>query len=79
MTGQPMDTAPRDGTVISVKNRQMDSHVEARWGKYTNCVGNTSDQWILVKDHQRFMPLPPGAMICPDEWWPLEHSKREDQ
>lgn len=71
MNGQPMETAPKDGTVVRVMNRCMEAPVEAKWGRYTNSVGNQSDEWILVKDSTTFMPLRPGTLVIPDEWWLL--------
>ena len=65
---QPIETAPRDGTVIDVTNDAMkDWSVNARWGKHT-FMGRTTDDFVLVKDFDEFMPLPPGRLICPNRW-----------
>lgn len=72
MEWQPIETAPKDGTVLLVKNRVMDRAVEARWGEYhSRAVPKTTMQWVLVRDPDRFMPLPPGTLVIPDVWSPL--------
>lgn len=68
---QPIDTAPKDGTVIEVKNNQMDREVQAKWGDYKSPWGTPSMQFVLVKDHDRFMPIRPGSLVIPDFWRPL--------
>lgn len=67
-----MSAAPRDGTVVLVKNAMMTEPVEARWGEYrSRVVPNVTMQWVLVRDSDRFMPLPPGTLVRPDEWMSL--------
>ena len=70
-------TAPKDGTVVRVKNGAMQHPVLAKWAKYKSTSPALSfipakDQWVLVKDeHEKFMPLPPGTLVIPDQWQPI--------
>jgi hypothetical protein len=58
---QPIDTAPKDGTVIRVKNDQMDEPVDAAWGKYrSRATGQTYDQFVTLG----------GALVIPTHWQP---------
>jgi len=67
-------TAPKDGTVVRVKNSVMQHPVLAKWGKYKSRSPQLAhipvkDQWVLVKDeYEEFMPLPPGTLVIPDQW-----------
>jgi hypothetical protein len=74
---QPIETAPKDGTVIRVRNpmtRNDDMTLDAKWGHYTTPLGREVMEWVLVKDHDRFMPLRPGTLVIPTEWQPLPAS-----
>lgn len=72
---QPIKTAPKDGTVVRVKNSAMDHPVKAKWAPYKSRRLPwlaVRDEWILVEDEgEKFMPLPPGELIIPDQWQPL--------
>lgn len=66
-------TAPKDGTVIRVKNESMDHPVKAKWGKYFSRVtGKTYDEFVLVEDETDFMPLPAGTLVIPTLWQPAQ-------
>ena len=67
---QLIETAPKDGTIIRVKNDVMDHPVLAMWGKYHSKVtGKTYDDFVLVEDEgEKFMPLPKGTLIIPSHW-----------
>lgn len=65
---QTIDTAPRDGTVIEVKNPVMDGPVLAKFSDYKSSYGSKSKQFVLVRDPDRFMPLPPGTLVIPTHW-----------
>jgi len=72
MDWQPIETAPKDGTVVLVKNAVMTEPVEAMWGAYYSPFSQRlASQWVLVRDPDRFMPLPPGILVIPDVWMPL--------
>lgn len=71
---QPIETAPRDGTVIEVINDVMDQPVNAKWGKYTSSWGHASDDFIVVKDFDEFMPIRPGHLVCPTRWRKVRRS-----
>ena len=67
----PVKTAPKDGTIVQVRNPVMKLPVDAKWGDYTSPWGSPSKQWIVVKDHDEFWPCAPGTLVCPTEWRPL--------
>jgi hypothetical protein len=68
---QPIDTAPKDGTIIDVTNDSMkDWSVNAKFGKYHSPWGKVFDEFILVQDFDEFMPMRPGQLICPTKWRP---------
>lgn len=68
----PIATAPKDGTVIRVRNPQMERPVLAKWGEYIASWGTKyPDNFVLVRDDDRFMPLPKGTLVCPTEWQPV--------
>lgn len=73
-----MSSAPKDGTPVFVHNKQT-HHMKilARWGKYTGHWGNSSDEWIIVRDYERFMPMRPGTFVIPDEWRPASSDEME--
>lgn len=68
----PIDTAPKDGTVIRVRNPMIAKwetpYVDVKWGNHQGILGNkVTKQWILVKDYC-FLPLRAGTLVIPDEW-----------
>jgi hypothetical protein len=67
---QPIETAPRDGTVIDATNECMDFSVNAKFGKYESPWGKTYDDFVVVKDFDKFMPMRPGTLIVPSKWRP---------
>lgn len=70
---QPIATAPKDGTVVRVKNSCMSGWVEARFGDYHPSYGGRVKQaWTTWRDPDPFMPVPRGALVIPDEWQPAE-------
>ena len=74
---KPIKTAPKDGTVVRVKNGVMQHPVLAKWAMYKSTSPALSFipakmQWVLVKDeHEKFLPLPPGTLVIPDQWQPV--------
>lgn len=70
---QDIATAPKDGTVVRVRNAVMadDMVIDARWGHYTTSWGRELMEWVIVKDHDRFMPMRPGTLVIPTQWRPL--------
>jgi len=69
-----IDSAPKDGTTIEVKNDAMDAPVLAKYGEYRSPWGTLSQQFILIKDFDKFMPLPPGTLVIPTHWRPHSRS-----
>lgn len=67
--------APKDGAVVWLRNEIMDRAVHGRWTEYTSNYGTKSMQWVLVRDFDQFMPMPPGTLIVPSEWAPIEGTK----
>lgn len=65
---QPIETAPRDGTVIRFKNKLIgkDEILKCRWGKYINPVGREMMEWV---EFER------GNLVCPTHWQPLPHPR----
>jgi hypothetical protein len=77
---QSIETAPKDGTVIRGRNSQIQHwktpYVEVRWGTHTSqFTGGKTKQWVVVRDFEKFMPMRPGTLVCPDEWQPINDSK----
>lgn len=69
---QPIETAPKDGTHILIKNPRMDNPVIGKFGNYYPEHSHKKYQeWVVVIDHlEKFMPLTPGSLICPTHWMP---------
>lgn len=66
---KPINTAPKDGTVIEVRNNLThDTKVTAKWAEYTSSWGTKSMQWVVVRDYDDFMPTPSGSLCSPSEW-----------
>jgi hypothetical protein len=75
---QDIDTAPKDGTVVRVRNRlTMGMKITARYGPYTSPLGTQSMQWTVVRDFDPFMPVPSGTLTCPTEWAALREAGHE--
>lgn len=70
---QPIETAPKDGTVIWVINGSMQRPVLAKFDEYyCHLTGETTPDWIVHSDpHERFMPRQYGSLVCPTKWQPL--------
>lgn len=62
----PMDEAPKDGTIILVKNQCMPHPIRAAWTEYCSQWGN-SMQWVSPTS---------GNMICPETWMPQKVSHK---
>jgi len=68
---QSIATAPKDGTIVLVRNPMMDCAVEAKFGVYRNRFGDYPNEWIITRDPDPFMPMRPGTLVCPTHWMPL--------
>jgi hypothetical protein len=68
---QPIETAPKDGTPILVRNPAMDFYVTAKWGLRNTPWGRSYPAFIIVQDPDRIMPIAPGNLVIPTEWIPL--------
>lgn len=70
---QPIETAPKDGTEIQVRNPQItDGPVLAKFGVYySNFMGKSyPNRWVVTRDH-RFPAIRSGDLVIPTEWMPL--------
>lgn len=66
---QPIDTAPKDGTVIRVKNTVMQEPVQAKFGTYKSDWGKEyPDNWIVTKEEQQFPSGLVGCFVIPTHW-----------
>ena len=75
---QPIETAPRDGTIILVKNEQMAKPIEARWGDYYPSYGGPpKTAWSVWRDLDEFPCIPRGALVIPTEWKPVSQSSSD--
>lgn len=70
---QSMETAPRDGTVIRVKNDQMQEPVQAAFGTYYSAVTRRAypDHWVVEKEECRFPSGLRGHFVIPTLWQPV--------
>ena len=70
MTWQPIETAPKDGTMVDLwginhltHNKRGERIVNASWGVCTDWMGNELEDWRHGRgeDYQptHWMPLPP--------------------
>jgi hypothetical protein len=66
---RPIDEAPTDGTQVFVRNKLThDMKILASFGDYISDFGSQSQQWSIVRDFDKYMPLRPGTLVMPDEW-----------
>lgn len=68
----PIETAPKDGTVIRAKNECMDFTVLGKWDKYISRFnGRVTMEWVIEKDEDKFTPLRRGTFFVPTMWQPV--------
>jgi hypothetical protein len=66
---RPISDAPWDGTEVFVRNKLThDMKILAAFGEYTSDFGSKSEQWTIVRDFDKYMPLRPGTLVVPTEW-----------
>lgn len=66
---RPIVEAPKDGTQVFVRNKHThDMKILASFGDYTSDFGTKSQQWSIVRDFDKYMPLRPGTLVMPEEW-----------
>ncbi len=77
---QPIETAPKDGTRVWLKNGQMRQPVIGQIDDYlSEFSGTVSRQWIVTHDpYDRFMPLQYGSLCVPTHWMPLASLREAD-
>ena len=70
----PIETAPKDGTIIEVRNSCMDEPCRASWGEYRPPYNTnlTKIDWRTEFTPHKFFPTPAGRLVCPEEWRPVE-------
>ena len=67
---KPIAEAKQDGTVYRVKNALIgeDIRLDAAWLPYKHISGRMRYEWVLVKDHDDFMPMMPGTLLIPTHY-----------
>lgn len=66
---RPVIEAPKDGTQVFVRNKLTTGmKILASFGEYVSDLGTKSQQWSIVRDFDKYMPLRPGTLVMPDEW-----------
>ena len=60
----PIDTAPKDGTVIWGRNQAMREPCKMSWGEYTASWGSTYENWRTEFTEDEFFPVLAGNLIC---------------
>lgn len=73
MTGQWRDisTAPKDGTIVQLRNACMEEPVRGHWGEYRmRGTDKLTTCWVSDFTPHEFFPFPSGRMVCPEEWKP---------
>ena len=61
MTGwQPIETAPRDGTVVILFNADQRLVDAGHWTPYEHCFEVSLGDWWYTGDCTHWMPLPPA-------------------
>ena len=76
--GQPISTAPKDGSVVWVINSVMKNPVLARFGKPTLMSGQSIDGFAVYSDP--FDPLMPArfnGLVQPTHWRPLPEKPKD--
>lgn len=70
---ESIETAPKDGTMIWLRNSLMDEPVLGHWGElWDNGVRVEQLNWVsdfTMTDKFRF---PAGRLVCPSEWAPVK-------
>lgn len=75
MTWQPIETAPKDGTVVRLRNSLMTDpeYVRGHFGELVLAATGqaaSEPQWVSDWTPDDMFPFPAGRLICPDEWMP---------
>lgn len=68
-----IETAPKDGTVIRVKNAVMSAPVQAKYGTYRSDITGKDypDNWIVTKEEGQYPCGLVGHFVIPTHWQPV--------
>lgn len=73
MSWQSIESAPKDGTVIWLRNQCMDKPVRGHWGEATWFGICPAIAWVSdFTSFDEFTWFPAGRLVVPDEWKPVE-------
>lgn len=68
----PIETACKDGSVVWLRNSQMERPVKGYWGEVgPRHQGGAYLNWVSVATGEGVGFFPAGHLICPGEWSPL--------
>ncbi len=75
---KPIETAPKDGTIVLLRNHLMEEPVRGHYGTYHFALigKDFPNRWVsdYTPSSRRGRFFPAGRLVAPDEWTELREN-----